>query len=257
VRTISWFSCGAASAVATKLSSPDVVAYCHTGAEHEDNARFMADCAAWFGQEITILKSEIYADTWDVWERRKYLAGVAGAPCTLELKVKPRLAFERPDDLHVFGYTYDQRDIARAEALVEHYPDLQLKFPLIEQQLSKAACLDMVGRAGIQPPLTYALGFPNANCLPCVKATSPAYWALVRQEFPDRFARMVKISRELGVKLTRIKGVRSFIDEIPPDHPVTQPIAPDCDFLCSLVEQDMAETVTDQSPGLEKIGGGE
>ena len=39
-RTICWFSCGAASAVATKLTlkdTPDaIVAYCETGAEHPD-----------------------------------------------------------------------------------------------------------------------------------------------------------------------------------------------------------------------------
>jgi hypothetical protein len=31
-RIVSWFSCGAASAVATMLSKPDVIAYCDTGA---------------------------------------------------------------------------------------------------------------------------------------------------------------------------------------------------------------------------------
>ena len=42
-RTVSWFSCGAASAVATKLSNPDVVAYCDTGSEDYDNKRFFND----------------------------------------------------------------------------------------------------------------------------------------------------------------------------------------------------------------------
>ena len=97
----------------------------------------------------------------------------------------------------------------------------------------------MLKGAGIRPPLTYALGFPNANCLPCVKATSPAYWALVRKEFPDKFARMVKLSRELDVRLTRINDVRIFIDEIPADFPTTNPIVPACDFLCVLAEKDM------------------
>lgn len=239
-RIVSWFSCGAASAIATKLSSPDVVAYCETGAEHPDNKRFMADCGAWFGQEITILASEKYVDTWDVWERRKYLAGVSGAPCTLELKVKPRLAFEHPNDIHIFGYTADGPDVKRAEYLVEHWPDLMCRFPLIERNLTKAACLAMIENAGIKPPLTYALGFPNANCLPCVKATSPAYWALVRKEFPAEFNRMAALSRKLGVRLARVKGYRVFIDEIPLDHPTTKPLAPDCDFLCSLAEQEMS-----------------
>ncbi|HNI21003.1 MAG TPA: hypothetical protein PLS35_19960, partial [Nitrospira sp.] len=85
----------------------------------------------------------------------------------------------------------------------------------------------------------YAMGFPNANCIPCGKATSPAYWALVRQEFPVQFHRMAGLCRDVGARLTRIDDVRMFIDEIPEGHPVTEAIAPECDFLCSLAEQDL------------------
>jgi hypothetical protein len=91
MRRVAWFSCGAASAIATKLSQPDVIAYCETGSEHPDNKRFMRDLEEWFGQEITILQNPKFKDTWDVWEKRRYLAGIAGAPCTGELKVEPRL----------------------------------------------------------------------------------------------------------------------------------------------------------------------
>lgn len=238
-RKISWFSCGAASAIATKLSNPDVIAYCETGSEDYDNKRFMADCVTWFGKEITILKNPEFDSTWHVWEKRRFLAGISGAPCTGELKVKPRLAFQKPGDIHVFGYTADSHDISRAEALKDHWPDLLIETPLIDKGITKAACLAMLQTMGIKEPRTYAMGFPNANCLPCVKATSPSYWALVRLHFPAEFERMVVLSRELGVRLTRINGERVFIDEIPPDHPVTQPIAPECDFLCSMAEQDL------------------
>jgi|TARA_R110000822_G_scaffold310355_1_gene442737 hypothetical protein len=239
MRRVSWFSCGAASAVATKLSEPDIIAYCDTGAEHEDNNRFMLDCEEWFVAKVLILKNKKYKDTWDVWEKRKFLSGISGAPCTLELKVKPRLEFQRPDDIHIFGYTADGPDITRAEALTEHWPELRTEYPLIERGLNKASCLAMIEDAGIKPPLTYAQGFPNANCLPCVKATSPAYWALVRKHYPDKFNKMAEISRSMNVKLSRINDERIFIDEIPLDHPVTKPLAPDCDFLCHIAEMDL------------------
>lgn len=238
-RRVSWFSCGAASAIATKLSKPDVIAYCETGSEHPDNKRFMADCEEWFGQEILILKNEQFKDTWAVWEKRRYISGIAGAPCTGELKIKPRLEFERPDDIHVFGYTADWRDAQRVDALRENWPDLTVEAPLVDRGITKAACIEMLRRAGLKEPVTYAMGFPNANCLPCVKATSPAYWALVRQEFPEEFERMAKLSRELGARLTRINDERIFIDEIPEGHEVVDAIAPDCDFLCAIAEQDL------------------
>lgn len=246
MRTLSWFSAGAASAVATKLALRQhheevVPVYCATHSEHPDNDRFRADCETWFGVPITVIESEKYADTWDVWTKRCYLAGIGGASCTVELKVAPRLAFQRPNDVHVFGYTADGPDIARAKRLRDTYPELHISTPLIDLGLTKEACISMLERAGIAPPVTYAMGFPNANCLPCVKATSAAYWALVRQRFPDRFDRMAKLSRDLGVRLCRIDGDRRFIDEIPADHPVTDPIVPSCDFLCALAERDISE----------------
>lgn len=85
-RILCWFSCGAASAVATKMilnEYPDkdvIPVYCDTNSEHEDNVRFLSDCEKWFGKPVTILKSGEYEDTWDVWEKRRYLSGVKGAP---------------------------------------------------------------------------------------------------------------------------------------------------------------------------------
>jgi len=62
-----WFSCGAASAVASKYAlkkyGNDVdLVYCDTGGEHESNMRFLKDCEKWFDREIIILKNPKYKD---------------------------------------------------------------------------------------------------------------------------------------------------------------------------------------------------
>lgn len=244
-RRVVWVSAGAASAVAAKLTLSQhpqaVLAYCDTGAEHPDNARFLGDLEIWFDRPVKRLKSDRYADTWDVWESRKFLSGIAGSPCTLELKVKPRLLFQQESDIHVFGYTADGRDVQRAEALRENFPELSVEVPLIDAGLNKAACLDIVLQAGLSLPVTYAQGYPNANCLPCVKATSPNYWALVRKTYPEKFDRMARLSRDLGVKLCRINNERRYIDEIPAGWPVSAAIQPECDLLCALAAQDLSE----------------
>jgi hypothetical protein len=244
-RTLAWFSCGVASATATMLVAYAEPVYCETGSEHPDNERFLADCEKWFGRKVTRIRSERYADTWDVWKKRRYLAGVKGALCTVELKLMPRLAFQRPDDVHVLGYTADREDVNRADRLQANYPELRISTPLIERGLTKAHCLDLIQRAGITLPPLYALGFRNNNCIPCVKAQSPSYWALVRQEFPEEFDRLAKLSRELGAKLVKIgdgQGGRKriFIDEVPLDQPTTDPVQPSCDFLCHLAEEEMS-----------------
>lgn len=252
-RTICWFSCGAASAVATKImlseGKPrfDVrIVYCETGAEHPDNERFIRDCEDWFGQSIERIRSAEFAGTWAVWEKRRYLSGIAGAPCTSELKVAPRLDYQLPSDTHVFGYTADKTDAARATRMLETYFEMKQRHPLIERGLTKANVLAIIEGAGIELPAMYRLGFHNNNCIPCVKATSPAYWALIRKCFPEQFDRMAKLSRDLGARLTILrreggKNIRGFIDEIPLDQPTRDPIAPACDFLCQFAAEGLED----------------
>jgi hypothetical protein len=246
-RRIRWFSEGAASAVATLIDVREFgleagpIVCCSTGAEDDDNHRFRADCEIWFGGPVTIIKSEKYDSTWDVWEKTGWISGPEGARCTGELKFVPRLNFELPSDIHIFGYTANKRDADRAERLREAYPHLNVETPLIAKGLTKANCLAMVENAGIALPRTYAMGFPNANCLKsgCCKATSPDYWALHRQEFPEGFAKTAAIARKLGVRLARIHDERVFIDDIPADWPTLNPIAPACDLLCAIHQQEL------------------
>lgn len=250
-RVVAWVSAGAASAIAGKLAQRKygdavVFVYCDTGAEHADNSRFLSDLEVWYGVPIERIRSEKYSSTWQVWEDRGYLAGIEGAPCSGLLKLEPRLAFQRPGDLHVFGYTADRSDVLRANRFRLNWPDTRIETPLIDGGLDKRACLQMVENAGIKVPVLYRLGFPNNNCIPCVKASSPSYWALVRLRFPAEFERIAKLSRELGVKLAIIgrekgedgkaRNIRAFVDEIPADQPTLDPIVPSCDFLCSLAE---------------------
>lgn len=231
MRRISHFSCGAASAVATKLSKPDEIWYAATGAEDEDNERFLRDCEAWFGQPVRVIKSEKYADTWAVWEDKRYLAGVAGAPCTGALKIGPRLANQRADDTHIFGYTADANDTRRARAMGANWTELSTEFPLIERGLTKAACLALLQSAGIKPPRVYEMGYPNANCI--------SYWALVRKCHPAEFERMRELEQRFNATLMRIGGERKQLSDLPDDWPTTDPLAPACDFLCGLAEQDL------------------
>lgn len=256
-RRVRWFSEGAASAVATMLDIKEFgvdagpVVYCSTGAEDEDNHRFRLDCEKWFGCEVRVIKSTEFANTWEVWEKRRYISGIKGAPCSGELKFVPRLNFEEFGDINVFGYTADPNDRRRAERLAAEFLPGCFETPLIDKGVTKANCLAMLEGAGIELPRTYAMGFPNANCLQsgCAKAQSPSYWALHRKHFPEGFARTAALARKLGVKLVimkqiklpngKRKNIRGFIDDIPLDHPTTNPIAPECGLLCSAVGKEL------------------
>src|SRR5207302_1532181 len=137
-RVVGWFSCGAASAVAIKMALAEYgsdieIAYIDTGSEHKDNVRFRRACERWYDHEILVLKSEKYADIYDVFDQTGYLVGPGGARCTAELKKAVRHGFEQPDDLHVFGYTSDWRDAAREEQLLMQNSAVDTYFPLVER----------------------------------------------------------------------------------------------------------------------------
>lgn len=194
--------------------------HCDLGASvHEDSHRFINDLENWYGKPITRIKSEKYDTVDDVFHSRKYLAGVKGAPCTGEMKFVPRMNYELPSDIHYWGYAADWRDAKRFKAMQRAYPYLKQRAPLIELGMRKADTHAYLASCGIKRPYTYDIGMPNGNCLCCVKATSPNYWAHQRKYFPLVFQRRAEQSRLYGVRLTRIKGKRVFIDEIPADWP--------------------------------------
>lgn len=244
MRHVSWFSCGATSAVMSKLALslyPEVtIAYCDVlSDEHPDNQRFFDDIQDWLGVEILRLKNPNYESVDDVFAERRYMAGIHGAPCTVEMKKRVREAFQKPDDVHLFGF--DVNENQRAERLLENMPELTCRFPLIELGLSKEDCLKTLLAEGIKLPVMYDLGYPNNNCLGCVKASSLTYWNKVRVDFPDVFAKRAAQEREYGVALNKkyIKGKRTkvFLDELDPEDGRGYKL-PDlsCSILCHTVQ---------------------
>lgn len=236
-RVLSWFSCGDASAVACALalkkyrsSREVVIARIVIPSEHPDNDRFAADCSRWFGHPIVELRSERYEDTWDVWESRRYIAGISGAPCTSELKRAVRLAYQRPSDHQIFGYCIDGTDPQRAARLAQTNFEVSVEFPLLEERLRKADCHSIVRAAGIVLPAMYLLGYDNNNCIGCPKGGA-GYWNKIRRDFPPVFERMCKLCRKLGVRLVKQDGKRIFLDEL---RPTTGRSKDELDIDCSI-----------------------
>lgn len=238
-RMIGWFSCGDASAVACALAlkeRPDAhIVRIHIPAEHPDNDRFAGHCELWYGKEIQVIADG--RTTWDVWEQSKYIAGIKGAPCTGELKKAVRYQFQKPDDIHVFGFTIEET--SRAERFRENNFELSLRFPLIEQKLSKADCHAIVRATGIEIPAMYRLGFNNNNCIGCPKGGA-GYWNMIRVHFPAEFDRMAKLSRRLNARLIKQDGKRVFLDELRPETGRQQDeVDMDCSPLCTVVSADL------------------
>ena len=218
-----WFSCGAASAVAAKKTI-ELYGKDHeiriinnpVKEEHEDNLRFLRDVEKWLGVKIEFANNSKYpgASAYDVWEKKKYMSGVRGAPCTQELKKKARQEWEvlnKPDH-HVLGFTFDEVKRHERFVLTERSNVLPV---LIDLKITKTDCFNIIKNSGIELPEIYSLGFPNANCIGCVKSSSPGYWNLVKSTFKNVWDQRNEQSKRLGVRLVKYKGKRLFLDEVP------------------------------------------
>jgi len=238
-RVVCHFSCGAASAVAAKMTIEKYgkveIFRCDTGSEHPDNERFQADCEEWFGQSVTVLKSKRYADIYEVFEARRFLVSRQGAPCTGELKKIPGNAEWIPGDIEIFGYTSEEKH--RLERWAKDNFERTIECPLIDKLLTKDDCFGILAEVGIELPTMYKLGFRNNNCIGCVKARdSIDYWKRVRKYFPEQFYRTAGLERDLGITINRVTrdGVRSpvFLDEIEEGDPKGRDPNIQCGLFC-------------------------
>lgn len=220
-----WFSCGVASAIAAKKTIEKYGDICKIRIlnnpikeEHEDNRRFLKDVEKWLGYPIesVIHKKWPNSSCVEVWDYANFMSGPYGAYCTRILKKEARQQWERENDWDwlVLGFTVEEQKRYDNFILTERDNLLPV---LIEDNLSKQDCFYILNEAKIEPPKIYQHGFPNANCIGCVKATSATYWNLVRKEFPEVFEQRATQSRKIGAKLARHKGKRIFLDELSPD----------------------------------------
>lgn len=219
-----WFSCGAASAVALKKTL-EVYGEDHeiravnnpVREEHPDNYRFLKDVESWLGVRIERAINPKYPTSScdEVWRKQRFMSGPFGAPCTKELKKKARQLWEKENNPNrfVLGFTYDEKH--RANRFVESESNKLIPI-LVDLKLTKQHCFDIINGAGLTLPEIYRQGFPNANCIGCVKSTSPTYWNLVRNKYPEVFKERVEQSRDIGAKLVQYKGKRIYLDELDP-----------------------------------------
>lgn len=228
---VAWFSAGVSSFLAAYIAKPDRIVYIDVANQHPDSFRFLADCQRHLDVPIEILRDVKWGGCVDnVITSERYINGPGGAPCTKLLKKRVRQEWERENledgTVYVFGYDRDEGN--RADRLAENTAEASLEFPLIEQGLCKEEVHGICDRLGIKRPAMYDLGYPNNNCIGCVKG-GKGYWNKIRQDFPHVFRRRAKQEREIGHSC--IRGV--FLDELKPDEGrMDMEVFPECSFMC-------------------------
>lgn len=237
-----WFSCGAASALAAKKTI-ELYEKTHNilvvnnpiKEEHEDNRRFLKQIEEYIQHPIIEALNPKYPNhsIVELFDKRKYMSGIKGAICTGVLKKEARYQFELTHniDFHVLGFTIDEWGRQKNFNESERQNTLPV---LISNLMTKEDCFKRLRKDNIKLPEIYKLGFPNANCIGCVKSQSPTYWNLVRSVFPDVFDDRVEQSRRIGCKLVVRKGKRIFLDELKPTDKGGKIKSWECGIFCNL-----------------------
>jgi len=170
----------------------------NTLAEHPDNWRFAAECEARWEKQITILTEG--RTPYQVAEDKHIIPNQKIAPCTFELKIEMfrdwlHQHFSKPDQITVH-IGYDIFEAHRCKATRNSYEaeGYNVDFPLLWRPMEYRLYSVVVREDwGIEPPLTYDLGFTHANCLSpedggCVKM-GQADWIRYLINFPAGYAK--------------------------------------------------------------------
>jgi len=233
--TVSSFSAGVSSAVATKLAIDDIdlIIYIHIADQHPDTMRFVRDCEAWFGTSIEILYPE-YKSVENACLMASFIRGPHGAACSRLLK--KRTADQYITDRfggshvrHVWGFDYDE--LPRRDRIISALPTQEHIFPLIERKYCKKNAHQVLKASGIKRPAMYDLGYSNNNCVGCVRG-GKGYWNHIRKDFPGVFEARANLERRIGASC--ING--TFLDELNPNigrH--APPIVEECGMFCERI----------------------
>ena len=236
-------SAGVSSFMAGYLAGDvDEWIYVDIADQHPDSIRFIRDCEKAIGKPIQILKSNEYRCVEDcVLMFGGFRNPQNGfAPCTnwLKKRVRKQWEYEHKDYDLTYVWGFDLKEKNRADRTIEANPQAQHEFPLIDKYLSKEdvhGLFDMT--FNFKRPLMYDMGYPNNNCIGCVKG-GMGYWNHIRKDFPDVFESRAKLERLVGYSILKESdGTPLYLDELQEDRGnMNIEVFPDCSIMCYLAD---------------------
>lgn len=208
-RLVCLFSCGSTSYVATKMALeenkkrwhlPALVIYTMVVNESADNLRFLQEAQSKLGIKVIILINHKFnGDIYEVQRKRRYIAGIQGAPCTMELKWRMRKDFVNDSDVQVFGFQAGEEK--RMDDFAIANPTTDISCPLICNRITKQDAFNIIVNDGLRLPASYQY-FANANCVGCVKGQA-GYWNEIRKYAVAVFKKQGGLEREFNASINK------------------------------------------------------
>jgi hypothetical protein len=209
--------------------------YCRVEEEHPDNMKFLHQFEETTGIPVKIIEDTKHKGSiMEVFKKRRFIKGQTGAPCTSVLKKDLRKKYQRHDDIQIFGYTVEEMN--RVDRFIDSNNEVDADFILVDNEITKGQCMDWFQSMGFDMPTMYKLGYPNNNCVGCVKG-GMGYWNAIRRDFPEAFIKMAQLERDIGHAINKDKDGPVYLDELDPDRGNFKRDVPgDCGFTCEWKE---------------------
>ena len=157
-----------------------------------------------------------------------------------EKQTAEEIALQEKDYELTYIWGFDQKEKNRAERTIEANPQANHEFPLLDRQLSKEEVHGLFERTfDFARPKMYELGYPNNNCIGCIKG-GMGYWNNIRKDFPEIFESRAKLERDVGYSILKDSNSKPiFLDELDPNRGnMNTEIFPDCGIMCYLAESE-------------------
>jgi len=177
--------------------------------------RFLNDLSSYFNHPI-IFDSDGRSPEQLFWDQHA-LANNRIPFCSRILKAQRLQNYYQDGDLIIFGIGIDERH--RAGRLKNVYTGVserkkkkvELKFPLLKENISSNQIDKFLLDTGIEEPLLYKLGFTHNNCSGgCVRA-GKKQWKLLYEKLPKVYLDRERVEEEFRISFN--KDVHFFKDE--------------------------------------------
>ena len=172
--------------------------FCDTGAELPETYEYLTRLEVILGKPITRLNSQRGFDHWF-----EIFRGTLPSPqmrwCTTNMKIKP--IEEWVGDDPVFSYVGIRADESNRKGYISTKPNIQTRFPFIEDEINRDGVMKILSDAGIGLPKYYEWR-TRSGCYFCFYQRK-AEWVGLSERHPELFERAIaieqKVLRDAGI----------------------------------------------------------
>lgn len=179
------------------------------------------------GRKVTVLKPLVagFRNIYDYYYENKWVPSIMKRDCTYKFKLQPFYKYSEKPCFVMLGIDAGESHRAR----INTRKGVENRYPLIEHEIDRAGCKDLIKKAGLKVP-------PKSGCFFCM-FQKKSQWRSMRRNRPDLFCKVQELENRVieereksGRKAFTLLGNGRRISEIINDKQKALPGMEDLEF---------------------------